>query len=209
MEGTGDTKRETPAAGRRADEGQGTVGELRGDAGGQPRCLGSGSRALEAATVLARWAVAIVFIYMGLGKALHPEDFLKLLNQYDLVKTPFLLNSIAGALPWFEVFCGLLLLAGVAVRGAALMVAAMLVPFTLVVLKRALALASAKSIAFCAVKFDCGCGNGEVLICHKLAENCLLILLACWLLSGRGRRLCARFALFNAGDGAEKAEPQN
>jgi uncharacterized membrane protein YphA (DoxX/SURF4 family) len=209
MDETGDRRRKTAAAGRTVDEGQGTVGELRGDEEGQSHRLGSGSRTLDAAAVLARWLLAVVFIYMGLSKALHPEDFLKLLNQYDLVKTPFLLNSIAGALPWFEVFCGLLLLAGVAVRGAALMVAAMLVPFSLVVLKRALALASAKSIAFCAVKFDCGCGNGEVLICHKLAENCLLILLACWLLSGRGRQLCARFALFSAEDDAQKAETQN
>jgi uncharacterized membrane protein YphA (DoxX/SURF4 family) len=206
MAETGDRRRETAAGRRTADEEQGTVDELRGDAGGRSRRSGSGSRTLDAAAVLARWVLAAVFIYMGLGKALHPEDFLKLLNQYDLVKTPFLLNSIAGALPWFEVFCGLLLLAGVAVRGAALMVAAMLVPFSLVVLKRALALAGAKGIAFCAVKFDCGCGNGEVLICHKLAENFLLILLACWLLSGRGRQLCARFALFKTRDDGENAK---
>ena len=52
------------------------------------------------------------------------------------------MNSIGAALPWFEVFCGLLLLFGVAVRGAALMLMAMLVPFTLIVLKRALAIAA-------------------------------------------------------------------
>lgn len=152
-------------------------------------------KVLNAAAVLARWLLAVVFIYMGLSKALHPENFLKLVNQYGLVANPFLLNVIAACLPWFEVFCGLLLLAGVAVRGAALMLVAMLIPFSLVVLKRALAIASAKSLAFCAVKFDCGCGNGEVFICHKLAENFFLMLLACWLISGPGRQLCARFAI--------------
>ena len=81
---------------------------------------------------------------MGLNKALpHPEYFLKLVRQYDMVTSPFLLNSIAAALPWFEVYCGVLLLAGVAVRGAALKLVAMLVPFTLIVLKRALAIAAA------------------------------------------------------------------
>jgi len=150
---------------------------------------------LDLVAVAARWLLAGVFIYMGLSKALHPEDFLKLVNQYDLVSSPFLLNAIASALPWFEVFCGLLLLLGVAVRGAALMLVAMLIPFTLAVIKRALAIAGAKSLAFCAVKFDCGCGNGEVFICHKIIENCLLILLAGWLLSGRGRPFSARFAL--------------
>ena len=147
--------------------------------------------------VVARWLLGAVFIYMGLNKALHPVEFLKLVRQYDLVTNPFLLNSIAATLPWFEVFCGLLLVAGVAVRGSALMLAAMLVPFTLIVLRRALVIAAAQAIPFCAVKFDCGCGSGEVLICHKLVENCLLIFISAWLAAGRGRQLCLRFNLLN------------
>ncbi len=151
--------------------------------------------ALDATAVLARWYLGVTFVYMGLSKALDPVEFLKLLREYEMVTTPWLLNSIAGSLPWFEVFCGLLLLAGVAVRGAVWMLVAMLVPFTLLVLKRALAVASAKAIAFCAVKFDCGCGSGEVFICHKLPENCALILLSCCLLAGWGRQLCLRYSL--------------
>ena len=153
--------------------------------------------AREAAAVLARWWLGCVFIYMGLHKAVpHPEYFLKLVRQYDMVTSPFLLNCIGAALPWFEVYCGVLLLAGVAVRGAALMLVAMLVPFTLVVLKRALAIAAVSGMPFCAVKFDCGCGAGEVFICHKVVENTVLLLLALWLLTGRGRQLCLRFSLF-------------
>jgi uncharacterized membrane protein YphA (DoxX/SURF4 family) len=149
------------------------------------------------AALLARWWLGVVFIFMGMHKALpHPEAFLKLVRQYDLVTSPVLLNSIGAALPWFEVFCGLLLLAGIAVRGAALNVVVMLVPFTLMVLKRALALAATSGIPFCAVKFDCGCGAGEVFICHKLVENTVLLLLAALLLTGRGRPLCLRFSLF-------------
>jgi len=151
--------------------------------------------ALDIAAVLARWLLGILFVYMGLSKALHPDQFLKLVRQYDLVSSPLILNSIAAALPWFEVFCGLLLLTGIAVRGAALMLAAMLVPFTLVVLKRALAISGAQGLPFCAVKFDCGCGSGEVLICHKLLENGLLLVLSLWLLAGQGRKLAARFTL--------------
>jgi uncharacterized membrane protein YphA (DoxX/SURF4 family) len=150
---------------------------------------------LALAAVLARWLLGAVFLYMGLNKALHPVEFLKLVRQYELVQSPLLLNSIAVTLPWFEVFCGLLLLAGVAVRGAALMLAMMLVPFTLVVLNRALVIQSASAIPFCAVKFDCGCGTGEVFICRKLIENGILTLLSVWLLAGRGRRLCARYGL--------------
>ena len=152
--------------------------------------------AIEVAATLARWFLGAVFLYMGLNKALDPVGFLKLLNEYHLVNQPFLLNSLAAVLPWFEVFCGLLLLAGVGVRGAALMLILMLIPFTIVVTLRGHEIAVAKAISFWAVKFDCGCGNGEVLVWHKLIENPALTLLALWLvMSGRGRKLAARYAL--------------
>jgi uncharacterized membrane protein YphA (DoxX/SURF4 family) len=164
-------------------------------------------RTLDIVAVLARWLLGAVFVYMGLSKAIHivangeditggPIAFLKLVRQYDMVRNPVLLNSIAATLPWFEVFCGLLLLMGIAVRGAALMLLVMLVPFTLVILRHGLDLAAANSVPFCAIKFDCGCGSGEVVTCHKLAENCGLIFLSAWLLGGRGRPLSARFSLF-------------
>ena len=89
-------------------------------------------------TVLARWLLGAAFLYLGLSKALHPVDFLKLMRQYDLTQNSLLLNFIAAALPWFEIFCGLLLLAGIAVRGTALTLMVMLVPFTLLVFHRAL-----------------------------------------------------------------------
>lgn len=151
--------------------------------------------ALDLAAVLARWLLGILFLYMGLNKALHPVEFLKVVREYELVQNPLLLNSIAATLPWFEVFCGVLLVAGVAVRGSALMLLLMLVPFTLVVLQRALAMQAVLAIPFCAVKFDCGCGTGEILICRKLVENGVLILLSGWLLMGQGRHLSARYSV--------------
>ncbi len=151
---------------------------------------------LDLAAVLGRWLLGGLFLYMGLAKALHPVDFLKLVHEYHLVNSPVLLNAIAAALPWFETFCGLLLLAGVAVRGSALLLVGMLVPFTLVVLRRALEITATQGASFWAVKFDCGCGNGEVVIWKKMIENSLLILVAAGLLSGRGARFCARFSLF-------------
>ena len=151
--------------------------------------------AVELAAVLARWLLGGLFLYLGLNKALHPVEFLKLVRQYELVQSPLLLNSIAAALPWFEMFCGLLLVAGVAVRGSALTALLMLVPFAFVVLDRALAIQAASAIPFCAVKFDCGCGMGEVFICHKLVENGVLTLLSAWLLARRGRHFCARYSL--------------
>ena len=161
-------------------------------------------RSADIYTVLARWLLGATFFYLGLDKALHPVEFLKLIRQYDLVQDSLLLNSIAAALPWFEVFCGLLLLAGVAVRGSAAMLILLLVPFTALVFRRALAIKAATAIAFCAVKFDCGCGSGEVYICRKLVENLLLLVLAGSLLAGYGRKFCLRYTLMPCG--ATKSE---
>jgi uncharacterized membrane protein YphA (DoxX/SURF4 family) len=151
--------------------------------------------AAEILGVVARWLLGATFLYLGLNKALHPVEFLKLMRQYDMVDNWLLLNLIAAALPWFETFCGLLLLFGVAVRGTALVLILMLVPFAVLVFRRALAVQSALAIPFCAVKFDCGCGTGEVFICRKLMENLLFILFSLWLLAGYGRRLCLRHTL--------------
>ena len=134
-------------------------------------------------TLLARLGLGGLYVFMGLSKAVQPVEFLKLVRQYELVDAPFWLNLIAATLPWFEVFCGLLLLAGIAVRGAALVSLGMLIPFTAVVWQRAEVLQQASQIPFCAVRFDCGCGAGEVQICYKLIENGLLVLLSLWLLA--------------------------
>src|SRR5690349_9062233 len=55
------------------------------------------------AVVLARLILAIVFLYMGVHKVLHPVEFLKLVKQYELITAPPWLNLIAAMLPWFEV----------------------------------------------------------------------------------------------------------
>jgi uncharacterized membrane protein YphA (DoxX/SURF4 family) len=148
--------------------------------------------------LVARMVLGVLYIYMGLNKALHPVEFLKLVRQYEMVDNPILLNLIAASLPWFEVFCGVLLLGGIAVRGTALLSLAMLLPFTVIVYQRALAIQTASALAFCAVRFDCGCGAGEVFICHKLAENALLIGFSALLLIERPSPGCLRHQLFKA-----------
>jgi uncharacterized membrane protein YphA (DoxX/SURF4 family) len=164
------------------------------NAGGTP--VPGGVRAVEIFALLARWFLGGLFLYMGLSKALHPVEFLKLVRQYDLLHHHLLLNFVASTLPWFEIFCGFLLLLGVAVRGAAVMLVAMLVPFTWAVLARALDIHTAGKVAFCAIKFDCGCGAGEVIICRKLAENAGLTALSAALVFLRAESLCLRPALF-------------
>lgn len=152
-------------------------------------------RATDLLAAAARWLLAAVFLYLGTTKALHPEEFLKLVRQYDLTGQPLALNFVAATLPWFEMLCGLLLLSGVAVRGTALLVLAMLVPFTVLILLRAQALGTAGGLPFCAIAFDCGCGTGEVNVCRKLAENAVLAGLAAGLAFSRRQRLCLRFSI--------------
>jgi uncharacterized membrane protein YphA (DoxX/SURF4 family) len=167
------------------------------------------SKAMDFGALAARWFLGGLFVYTGLEKGLDPVSFLKLVRQYDMVHAPFLLNSIAAVLPWFEVFCGALLLAGIAVRGAALTLTCVLIPFTAVVWHRALVLQVARAIPFCAVKFDCGCGTGEVFICHKLLENAGLILLGLWVVLGRGRWLALRYSLTPQSESQTPPTPPN
>jgi uncharacterized membrane protein YphA (DoxX/SURF4 family) len=164
-----------------------------------PTGTGSGRLGWDLAVLAARCLLGGLMIYLGLVKALHPVDFLKVLRQYELVHSPFWLNTIASTLPWFEVFCGILLVAGVGLRGASLLAILMLVPFTGAVLHRAWGIHEAKGLALCAIRFDCGCGSGEVAICNKLVENGFSIALAFLILLVASSRWCVRYSLMDSG----------
>ena len=130
------------------------------------------------ASLLARLILGGMFLYLGATKAADPVAFLKMIRAFDLLLHPPALNTIAAVLPWLEIVCGLLLLGGVFTRGAAVVTLGLLLAFTAAIAWRALLLHDAGSIPFCALRFDCGCGSGEVLVCAKLAENVALSLLA-------------------------------
>lgn len=142
--------------------------------------------------LLARLILGGLFIYMGFNKAVAPTDFLKLVREYHMVPEhpPTMLNTIAAALPWIEIWCGVLLIAGVALRGSALALLAMLVGFTIIVTMRAFHIYNTQEIPFCAIKFDCGCGSGEEWICHKIPKNIGLSILSLIVLLSRSRKLC-------------------
>jgi uncharacterized membrane protein YphA (DoxX/SURF4 family) len=150
--------------------------------------------------VAARWILGGVFVYLGAQKIADPVGFLKAVRQFGVVAdtSPTLLNMLAALLPWVEVWCGLLLVAGVAVRGTTLTLCTMLVVFTLAIALRARDIHGAQGTAYCAIAFDCGCGTGVVNACRKLAENSGLILLGLLVLVTREDRLCLRRSLLGA-----------
>lgn len=147
--------------------------------------------------VVVRWLAGGLFLWMGLSKAMHPEVFLKLIRAYGVVEVYWLLNLIAVILPWFEACCGLLLLLGVAIRGTVLVMAGMLVSFTVLVFQRGMAIHAAGGMAWCGIRFDCGCGAGEVNFCLKLIENAALVVLMLWLLGRKNHPASLRARLWS------------
>lgn len=143
--------------------------------------------------LLTRLILGGLFVWMGVVKIAEPVDFLKLMRQYQLLDETsayVLLNLVAVILPWVETLCGVVLILGIAVRGAGVVSLGMLAFFTPMILKRGLELYHTGSVSFCEVNFDCGCGAGVVFLCSKLAENCSLLLLSLIAVLSRSRRFC-------------------
>ncbi len=153
----------------------------------------------EVLFLLARLVVGLVFLTMGWSKISDPVAFLKLIREYDMVsvEAPWILNSMAALLPWLEIWCGLLLLTGVAVRGASAVAFVLLATFTLAIASRTAELSGLTGTAYCAVAFDCGCGAGVVNGCNKLLENIGLLLACCLVFVSRGKTFCLRKNLFS------------
>jgi uncharacterized membrane protein YphA (DoxX/SURF4 family) len=144
--------------------------------------------------LLARLAVGGMFAYLAVMKLRDPIMFLKLTKQYGVLPLdpPLYLNLTAAVVPWLELLCAVALILGLARRGAALILAGLLLFFTpmLALHARDLLLHSGKFATFCAVKFDCGCGTGETFICPKLAENIALLVGALVALFSASQRYC-------------------
>ncbi len=128
--------------------------------------------------VIARVVLGGTFVLLAARKLQDPVAFLKAVREYHLVADGRVLTMIAAVLPWAELTWGAFLIAGVFLRGTAIVVLVSLLVFSGAILSRGLALHASVGGAFCAVGFDCGCGNGVEKVCVKLAENVGLIVLA-------------------------------
>jgi uncharacterized membrane protein YphA (DoxX/SURF4 family) len=147
--------------------------------------------------LLTRVVLAGLFLYLGAVKAMDPVEFLKPIREYHLVPEtpPVFLNLMAVVFPWVELVCAVALLSGLSVRGASVTLLALLIVFTGAVLLRSLAMYESGEVAYCGLKFNCGCGTGDVYVCSKLLENSGLIVLAVIGALSRSRRFCLSSAL--------------
>ena len=69
-----------------------------------------------------------VFLYASMGKITYTGEFANTIASYSILPY-WLVNFTAVVLPWIELICGILLLAGIRVKTAALSIIAMLAVF--------------------------------------------------------------------------------
>ncbi|KAA3617363.1 MAG: DoxX family membrane protein [Calditrichaeota bacterium] len=109
-------------------------------------------------------------IYAAQEKIMHVADFAQAIRAYDII--PAGLSTLPAIfLPWIELFCGVLIIAGFYTRSSALIASSLLALFSLNVL---IAL-------FRGLDIDCGCGASiagiDKVSWGKILENTLLIVL--------------------------------
>jgi len=125
-----------------------------------------------------RIALAAVFIYAALQKIGKPLMFADEIRMYQVLDRGPLLYAVAIVLPWIEMCCGISLLAGLFMRGAALILAVMNAVFLAMITWRTIGVMSAEGTPLMKVYFDCGCGFGATYAWKKLIEDTLFILMA-------------------------------
>lgn len=79
------------------------------------------------------WFLAIVLVWAGLSKLVDPVSFYGAVLEYRLPFFPILLRTTAVILPWMELFCGLLLVVGIARQATLLWVTALFTVFLVMV----------------------------------------------------------------------------
>jgi uncharacterized membrane protein YphA (DoxX/SURF4 family) len=80
--------------------------------------------------VLARLILGGIFVYASLEKIAQPLEFAKIIKNYQVLPD-FLITLPALILPWLELLAGVLLIAGIWTRSAALLLSMLLLAFIL------------------------------------------------------------------------------
>ena len=134
-----------------------------------------GSKRRQLLLLAFRIVLAAVFIYAALQKIGKPLLFADEIGMYGVIEPGFILYLIAIVLPWIEMFCGLALLTGIFMRGAALILTAMTIIFIVVISYRTVGIMAAEGTPLRQIYFDCGCGFGPTYAWKKLIEDTILL----------------------------------
>lgn len=134
---------------------------------------------MNAAPLVARLILAGVFLYAGVDKALHPDEFAGQIAAYRLL--PASLVTLAAVwMPWLELLAGSCLAFGLLSESSALLLGAMSLLF-----------ASATGSAMArGLSIECGCfstsASGAVTWGHVVLDLALVALAALVLAKGPG-----------------------
>ncbi len=151
----------------------------------------AGAGKWQGVLLLLRVVLAAVFIYASLQKIGRPLMFAEQIGMYSVVGRGPLLYLVAIIIPWIELLCGLAMLSGVFIRGAALILALMNLLFIAVISYRTAGIMAADSIPLRQVYFDCGCGFGATYAWKKLIEDGLLLIFSVAILFSPAYRFVA------------------
>ena len=138
-----------------------------------------------------RIVIASVFIYASLQKIGKPLMFADEIGMYGVLEPGPLLYLAAIVLPWLELLCGLALLTGIFMRGAALLFAAMNLMFVIVISYRSVVIMAAEGTPLRQIYFDCGCGFGPTYAWKKLIEDSVFLVFSVAILFSPAYRFVA------------------
>ena len=122
----------------------------------------------------ARFVLGMVFVTAAIPKVAKPELFAAAIEAYEMLPTA-VVNLLAVFLPWLELVCGILLIAGARLRPAAAISGGMLFLFIVAIVSAVLR----------GLHIDCGCFGeepGSVVGWGKALEDVALLVPA-WLLA--------------------------
>jgi uncharacterized membrane protein YphA (DoxX/SURF4 family) len=136
-------------------------------------------------STVARIVVGGVLLVAGTLKAVDPQGSVRAVRAYELLP-PGAATLVGWGLPFLEIVLGVLLLAGIAVRPAAVVTAALLVVLILAV----------ASVAVRGLSIDCGCFGGggpvpagQTAYAAEIARDLGLLAAAIWLVARPQSRL--------------------
>lgn len=109
--------------------------------------------------------VGLIFVFASIDKITNPAYFAGTIQNYQILPDLFI-NLVAIILPWLELICGVLLIAGIWHQSAAVIVSILTLIFILAIV----------SVIFRGLDIECGCfGTGSSADIGRIIEDLFLL----------------------------------